>query len=334
MAVGVLYNGDLVGLPKVTWPSGTWTESDPTSGTTNPFTHRSYIDLDAGYVWVHPPFRRVSISDPLAMNNVSFVGNGSIIPNTFPSFYSAQIVIGNIMYWYGGYAGGYDPSLSLGDSMDRIHSAPLSNLRDVTLESNTLPVARQACIAVKNDSYVYVLGGTDGGAIHRAPLSDPTNFTSVGTQTFSSTHQIAAYQAESTVYIIQGTQGSTNSIYSSDYSDLETWVDTGHDFPGYHGRDTVLRIGDFFVSMGAGPAGGQESPNIYMASYHTPTKWYALQNAAPADFAGINTVVLDGFVWCYGGIISSAYYNKIWHMAAPGSVPSLGNPTCISRPGL
>jgi len=313
------------GGPSLMTPMGAWTENVPTGDGVGVRRIRTYDD--GTYMWLQPPLSRALKTDLL---NVHTMLRPSEIPNNVPANYFGWIVVSGVFYCYGGTASATDDTYSANVSIDRIFSGPASDLTQLSESTNKLPAVKGRVTAIKNDSYVYLLGGSDGGRIYRAPLADPTSFTDVGAQTFgSSTNTVGAYQAGSTVYVIESNGTTLNNIYSSAYTDLETWVDTGANFPGVFVWDVIFRVGNTFYAVGAGDA-NTESADVYFASLDDPTNWHAMTGAAPIPELGATAVyVTEDAVYCYGGYVNNVYTNRIWSLTG-GSKALTTEPTAAN----
>lgn len=319
MAAGVTFLGAPGGGPTLMAPTGAWVEHTPTGE--NPSVATAVMGYDDGSNWhLTPGTRYAPKSDRL---NIAYATRGVNLPNNYPARLFGWIVIDGTFYCYGGFASSTDDTYAHNDPIDRIFSAPASDLTLMVESADKLPAAKSRLTAIKNDTYVYLIGPTESGRIYRALLTDPTNFTDVGAQTFGgATSTCAAYQAGSTVYVIKGSNSdSTPNIYSSAYSDLETWVDTGDTFPTYLGfGDQIRRIGNTFYAIAAGWA-FQETQDIYYASVDDPTNWHTMTDALPApELGGSQIFVADDGVYCYGGYVNGVIPQKIWSLTGGNSV--------------
>lgn len=295
---------------------------------------------DGTYVWLGGPFYRINPNSPLtSLEGLQYKTSTNSLQDEGPGQYSSLADLSNFPFdsaWYQagdriyiaggrGHPDGVDDTFAANAAVDRIWSAPVSNLLDLTLEADVLPSVKRFASAIKNDTHIFILG-SETGTIFRAPISNPTQFTLVGTQTFGgATSHIAVYQTDTTAYCIAANAINTNrSIWSSPITDLVNWSLTGATFPGVAARDQIFRCGDlFFYRENA------LTNVLYYATIYEPTVWRSFL-AFTTMGTEMPVVVLDSGIYFYGGIVSAVASQRVWYLT---NTVKVKRPTGYGRMG-
>lgn len=292
-------------------------------------TYASHLAILDGYVYLFggnasDMIHRAPLNNPCAWEDT-----GALLPG--PVSGGQLAVIDGYIYIFGGFN---DP---LGDTLDTIYSAPVSDPLTWTNHGSLLPRRiHQSQVAVL-DGYIYLVAGKEieyaSDVIMKAPISDPLNWHIDGyfpTKLYSSQLIVANNRA----YMLGGLiapDSPISNIYSSDISDMINWTLDGY-LPNPSAYGQACLVGDkFYLFTPSSITGSQPyETKIYSCPAAFPAYW----NTVPHNIKGnINQSALAFIydrIFLFGGNASSLIYAtnpKLKYPFTSNEVVSYGNIT-------
>ena len=270
-------------------------------------TYASHFAILDGYAYLFGGNASDMIHRADLNNPCQWFDTGATLPG--PVSGGQLAVIDGYVYIFGGFDD------VLGDTLDTVYSAPVSDPLTWTNHGSRLPRRlHQSQVAVV-DGYIYLVAGKEieyaSDVILKAPISDPLNWTIDGyfpIDLYGSQLAILNNRAWMFGGLI-APDSPISTIYSAPLSDLTDWQVDGY-LPHPCAFGQVAPVGDkFYLFTPAAITGSQPyHTRIFSCSTNNPSFWVDTHYTVPGNINQSSLAIIYDRLFLFGGNASSLIY--------------------------